>query len=197
MADPLLRTYVADLMADEVAPLLPSNTRIELADYQRTVLERLSNPFLVDPLSRLAGRASTKAPAYLLPSLLDAAEQGRPHDLLALAVAAWFRCLRGTDLEGRGVDLADARAAELRERALAGGTDPRPLLKLTQVFGALGQQGEVVATLERLLASLDERGWRATVAASLRRDSVRWGTCAFAGTPAATTPVEVNHLAVS
>jgi mannitol-1-phosphate/altronate dehydrogenase len=197
MADPLLRSYVAGLMADEVAPLLPSDARIDLRDYRRTVIERLSNPFLVDPLSRLAGRASTKAPAYLLPSLLEAAEQGRPHDLLALAVAAWFRCLQGTDLEGRPVDLADARAAELRGRALAGGADPRPLLNLTEVFGTLEQQGEVVATLKRLLASLDEQGWRATVAASLRRDGVRSATCAFAGAPVATTPVEVNDLAVS
>jgi fructuronate reductase/mannitol 2-dehydrogenase len=197
MADPLMRSYVGGLMADEVAPLLRSDARIDLSDYRRTVVERLSNPFLVDPLSRLAGRASTKAPAYLLPSLLEAAEQGRPHDLLALAVAAWFRCLRGTDLEGRPVDLADARAAELRERALAGGADPRPLLNLTDVFGALGQHAEVVATLQRVLRSLDEQGWRATVSATLRRDGVRSSTCAFAGAPAATTPVEVNDLAVS
>jgi fructuronate reductase/mannitol 2-dehydrogenase len=197
MADPLLRSYVARLMASEVAPLLPSGVRLDLADYQRTVLERLANPSLVDPLSRLAGRASTKAPAYLLPSLLAAAQQGRPHQLLALAVAAWFRCLRGSDLEGRPVALADARASELRELALAGGDDPRPLLGLTEVFGALGQHRPVLATLHRLLRSLDEHGWRVTVSTSLGRDSVRSATCPFAGASAPTTPAEVNDLAVS
>jgi fructuronate reductase/mannitol 2-dehydrogenase len=196
MADPLLRAYVIGLMAHEVAPLLPSSVRLDLVDYQRTVLERVANPSLVDPLSRLAGRASTKAPAYLLPSLLEAAQQGRPHELLALAVAAWFRCLRGSDLEGRPVNLADARAAELRGLALAGGDDPRPLLSLTDLFGALAQHGPVLATVQRLLRSLDEQGWRATVSAALGRSSVGSSTCPFAGAPSSTPLAEVD-LAVS
>jgi mannitol-1-phosphate/altronate dehydrogenase len=184
-------------MEQEVAPLLPPGVRLNLADYQRSVLERLANPSLVVPLGRLAGRASTKAPAYLLPSLLEAAQQGRPHELLTLAVAAWFRCLQGSDLEGRPIQLADARTVELRELALAGGHDPRPLLSLTDVFGALGQYGPVRATLQRLLCSLDEQGWQATVVASLGRESVGSPTRSCAGTASSTTPAEVNKRAVS
>jgi mannitol 2-dehydrogenase len=197
MADPLLRSFVAALMSEEVAPLLPSRGVLDLVNYQQRVLERLANPLLVDPLSRLAGRASTKAPAYLLPSLLDAAEAGRPHQLIALAVAAWLRCLRGSDLEGRPIVLADARSAELGELALRGQDDPRPLLGLTEVFGDLGRHREVVATLRRLLTSLDELGWRATLAATLPRERVESPFCPKAGFPATTPPAEVNGLAAS
>lgn len=197
MADPLLREYVAALMGREVAPLLPTHARIDLAGYQQDVLTRLANPALVDPLSRLAGRASTKAPAYLLPSLLEAAEQGRPHELLALAVASWFRCLQGRDDTGRPLALADVRVGELRELALRGQDDPRPLLGLTEVFGELRRHPDVVATLRRLLRSLHGQGWRTTVAASLGRSSVRSLPCPVGGTAAPAQPMEVNDLAVS
>jgi len=128
-------------------------------------------------LSRPAGRASTKAPAYLLPSPLEAAEQGRPHELLALAVAAWFRCLRGSDPTGRPIALLDPRSTELGSLARRGATDPRPLLGLTEVFGDLGQHGNVVDILERQLRSLDEQGWRASLVASLAADGVQSPTC--------------------
>jgi mannitol 2-dehydrogenase len=196
MADPLVRDYVAALMAFEIGPLVPA-ARIDVRGYQAQVLTRLANPVLVDPLARLAGRASTKAPAYLLPSLLEAVEQGRPHDLLALAVAAWFRCLQGHDLAGRPLALADVRLAELRELALRGGDDPRPLLGLTDLFGELRRHEAVVATLQQQLQSLSVHGWRATVARSLARTGVRSPTCPLGSTDAPIRPTEVNDLAVS
>ena len=197
MADPLLRDYVAALMAREIGPLVAVGPRIDVRGYQAQVLDRLANPVLVDPLARLAGRASTKAPAYLLPSLLEAAEQGRPHELLALAVASWFRCLQGHDLTGRPLALADVRLAELRELALRGGDDPRPLLGLTDLFGELRRHEAVVATLQQQLRSLSAQGWRATVVQSLARTGVRSPTCPLGSTDAPNRPTEVNDLAVS
>lgn len=163
MADPLLRAYVAALMADEVAPLLPPVPGLDLAGYQQTLLTRLSNPVLVDPLTRLAGRASTKVPAYLLPSLREAADQGRPHQLLALAVAAWLHCLR----QPGGLGLADVRGAELQALAREGRSDLRPLLGVAEVFGDLGQDADLMGTLHRQLTTLTEQGWRAAVASVL------------------------------
>jgi mannitol 2-dehydrogenase len=163
MADPLLRAYVTALMADEVAPLLPSVPGLDLVGYQQTLLTRFANPVLVDPLTRLAGRASTKVPAYLLPSLREAADRGRPHELLALSVAAWLHCLR----QPGGLGLADVRGPELQRCAAAGGHDPRAVLGVADVFGDLGHRAGVVRTLRRQLATLAEQGWRAAVAQTL------------------------------
>jgi len=163
MADPLLRAYVSALMAEEVAPLLPPVPGLDLVGYQQTLLTRLSNPVLVDPLARLAGRASTKVPAYLLPSLREAADRGRPHQLLALAVAAWLHCLR----QPGGLGLVDVRGAELQALAAEGRDDPRPVLAVADVFGDLGQRTLVGASIRRQLATLADQGWRAAVASAL------------------------------
>jgi mannitol-1-phosphate/altronate dehydrogenase len=168
MADPLLAEYVEQLMDVEVTPLLPPPDGIDLADYKRTLLKRFANPAIADQLYRLCRRGSTKMPHHLLPSLREALAADRPHALLTLAVAAWFRYLRGVDTEGRPVVVDDPRADELQSLARAGGTDPRPLLGVRSIFGDLGDDPGFVAELADALGRLDRDGVRVTVAASLR-----------------------------
>lgn len=164
IADPVLRNYAEGLMAEEVAPLLPAVLGVDLAAYRQTLLERFANPRIGDPLQRLCGRGSTKMPAYLLPSLAEAMEQGRPHRRLALAVAAWFRYLRGVDFEGGSIEVRDAKAATLQPLAREGGTDPRPLLGVRSVFGRLGEDEGFVALLEETMRDLERRGPVAAIA---------------------------------
>jgi mannitol 2-dehydrogenase len=168
MADPLLQAYVSALMAQEVAPLLPPVPGLDLAGYQQTLLTRLANPVLVDPLLRLAGRASTKVPAYLLPSLREAADQGRPYQLLALAVAAWLHCLR----QPGGLGLADTRGPELQALAAQGGADPRAVLHV-DLFGEIGHHPQVVGTLRRQLETLGKQGWQAAISSALASTALR------------------------
>jgi mannitol 2-dehydrogenase len=162
MANPAIASYLRALMREEIMPLLPPVPGVDLDAYQRTLLDRFANPRISDQLSRLAARGSTKMPAYLLPSLIEAREQGRPATLLTLAVAAWFCYLRGYDLAGTPIDVQDTRRDELRTRALAGGTDPRPLLADRAIFGPLGDDPGFVTNLERALTGLLTRGACAT-----------------------------------
>jgi fructuronate reductase/mannitol 2-dehydrogenase len=152
-------------MDDEVTPLLPQPDGIDLDEYKRTLVKRFGNPAIADTLARLCRRGSTKMPHHLLPSLRQALDEGRPHGLLALALAGWLRHLRGTDPEGRPVPIDDPRAATLQPLAEVGGCDPRPVLGVTSVFGDLGERPELVAELADLLERLDREGVRATVGA--------------------------------
>lgn len=167
MGDPLIRAYLARLMDDEVTPLLPETPGIDLAAYKRTLIERFANPAIKDQLARLCARGATKVPTFLLPSIREALEQGRPHDLLALAVAGWFRYLHGVDDAGRAIEIKDAQKDRLHELAVAGKDDPRPLLAERDVFGDLGQDETLVASLERALRALGRNGTRATIEAYL------------------------------
>jgi fructuronate reductase/mannitol 2-dehydrogenase len=167
MAEPLFARYAEQLMAAEVAPLLPQPDGIDLGEYRSTLLSRFANPAIADQLPRLCRRGSTKMPHHLLPSLEQAIAEDRPHRLLTLAVAAWFRYLRGTDSEGRRIEVDDPRAELLQTLARAGGPDPRLLLGVRSIFGDLGAQPAFVAELEEALERLDRDGVRATMTAYL------------------------------
>lgn len=163
MADPVVRRAVTALLADEVVPMLTPPAGIELDSYLRTTLERFANTTIADPLERLARRGSVKMPSYLLPSLHDALERGRPHRLLLLVVAAWVRCLQGHDLRGRPVHLEDPRGESLRALARLDAYNPRKVLGMRSVFGRLADRRDVVEELTQLLRLLDEGGLEAAL----------------------------------
>ena len=167
MADPFLSRYVAQLMDVEVTPLLPPPDGIDLGEYKRSLLKRFANPAIADQLPRLCRRGSTKMPHHLLPSLRQALAEGRPHQLLTLAVAAWIRYLRGTDLDGRRIEIDDPRAELLTTLARVGGSDPRPMLSLGSVFGDLSTVPGFAGELQEALEDLDHDGVRAAIAARL------------------------------
>ena len=157
VADPVLRGFCESLMG-EVAPLLPPVLGLDVDAYRATLLERFGNPRVGDRLRRLCGRGSTKMPAYLLPSLNEAVEQGLPHRTLTLALAAWVRYLTGVDLDGRPIEVEDARWEELRPLARAATADPRPLLEVRDVFGSLADDDEFVDLLTETIQLLYTRG---------------------------------------
>jgi mannitol-1-phosphate/altronate dehydrogenase len=165
LSDPSLARYAEALMDEEVGPLLPRMLGIDLAGYKRSLLTRFANPRVGDPLQRLCRRGSTKMPAYLLPSLTEAIERGRPHEKLTLAVAAWIRYLRGTDFEGNRIEVEDEMKATLQP--LARSEDVRSLLGVRAVFGDLGEDERFVARLEAALHGLDRRGPAAAIEACL------------------------------
>jgi mannitol 2-dehydrogenase len=166
MGYPLFRGFVVRMMDDEVTPLLPAVPGIDLADYKRTLVERFANPKISDQLERLCARGSSKLTRFLVPSITDAVEHGRPHALLDLAVAGWLRYLRGVDPEGNEIEVKDPRKDDLQPLAVAGGSNPRPLLQRERdVFGDLARNEAFVASVEQALYSLDRLGPRETLAA--------------------------------
>ncbi|MCW2813072.1 MAG: Mannitol dehydrogenase domain protein [Nocardioides sp.] len=172
VADPVLRAFVVQLLRDEVAPLLPRVPGMDADAYVDTVMARLDNVAVADPLARLCRRGSTKVPAYVLPSLVEARAQGRPSPLLTLAVAGWFRYLQGTDLEGAPIEVTDARLEALQPVALRGGTDPRPLLDAMGAAADLRADGALVQDLTSALQDL-ELGVRTAVRRRLSGPSTR------------------------
>lgn len=161
MRDPVFAEYTERLMASEIAPLLPP-VETDFEAYAAMLRTRFGNRALADRLDRLCRNGSTKVPAHLLSSIREARAVGRPHSLLTLAVAAWCRYLRGGG--GRGFDLDDPNGERLQALALAGDSDPRPLLADDATFGSLGRCPRFAAMVERDLRELDEHGARAVVA---------------------------------
>ena len=164
IGDPAFDGYVERLMRDEIAPLLPAIPAIDVPAYRAALRERLANPAVGDRLSRLCRNGSTKVARHVLSTIREARAAGRPHELLTLAVAGWCRHLRGIDEQGRAIVLDDPAAHRLRQLALAGGTDPRPLLREREIFGSLADDRGFADALARDLRLLDAVGARQAVA---------------------------------
>jgi mannitol 2-dehydrogenase len=170
MANPAIRDYISALMAEDVAPFLPTVPGLDLAAYQATLLERFANPRISDELARLCGRGSTKMPAYLLPSLVAARAEDRPARLLAVAVAAWYRYFRGVDADGTPIEVRDALADVLGPLAAGPTNDPRAFLAERSIFGDLADDADLAAFVEELAETIERYGSVATICEALARD---------------------------
>jgi mannitol 2-dehydrogenase len=163
MADPLLARYMAALMDRETGPTLAPVPGIDLAAYKATLIERFANPAIKDTVERV----NTDAPLNILVDpIRDRLAAGASVELLALALAAWLRRVRGEDESGAAIDVRHPLAGLLRERAIAGGADPAPLLGIAELFGETGTDRRLLEPVGRWLASLYGVGSAATLRAA-------------------------------
>ncbi|MEW5807961.1 MAG: mannitol dehydrogenase family protein [Actinomycetota bacterium] len=165
-ADPLfaelLRRYFA-----EATPTLPPVPGIDLADYQRTLIERFANPGVRDTIARLCAYSSDRIPQWLVPVIDANLKAGRSVDISAAVVASWARYAEGVDEQGEPIDVEDNRAESLAPLAAAQRDNPTAFIENTALFGDLAQQPRFVEAYRASLASLHDVGARATLEAML------------------------------
>jgi mannitol-1-phosphate/altronate dehydrogenase len=165
MSDPLIARYMTALMDRETGPTLPAVPGIDLPRYKATLVERFANPAIQDTVERV----NTDAPLNILVDpIRDRLRAGQPLELLALALAAWLRRVRGEDEQGLPIEVRHPLAEQLRVRAVEGGPDPRPLLGMVQLFGDTGTDSRLVEPVGRWLTSLYAKGSRETLTSASR-----------------------------
>lgn len=155
MSDTRLQLYMAALMDKETGPTLPADLEIDLPRYKRTLIARFANPAIRDTLDRINADAPVN---YLLDPLRDRLAAGEGITLLALALAAWIRRVRGVDESGQPLEVRHPLAEDLRRAAEIGGGDPRPVLAITSLFGDLGGRQDLVAPVQKWLEHLYAHG---------------------------------------
>ncbi len=165
LADGLMRRYMRALMDRETGPTVPPAPGIDLASYKAALVERFANPAIQDTVERVNTDAALN---YLLDPIRDRLRGGQPIELLALAVAAWMRRMRGVDENGAPIDIRHPLADALKARAVEGGADPRPLLGLRGLFGELGEDARMVEPVGRWLALLYQVGAQRALARAAR-----------------------------
>ena len=138
LADPDVFAYLRAYMS-EVVKTLEEVQGVDLAEYQRSLLERFSNTYIKDKLSRLALDGSQKFMNTLKDALLAYREKmaftreitakaanwilprdrhaGEGTSMVALALAAFMRYCNSTDLDGELLPLDDPLSDLLREHA--------------------------------------------------------------------------------
>ncbi len=164
MHDPLFVTFIQQFM-EEVTPVVPVIPGTDVVQYKATLIERFANPGIHDQVTRICSEGSAKMPKWVLPSIVELLAKGRPVPLLSLVIASWLHYFQAkTDEKNHPLDIVDARAAELRATATAGGTDPRSMLAIRSIFGeALPANRAFVQQVEQALIALSKQSASATI----------------------------------
>ncbi len=165
VADPPFAAYVRHLWRVEIVPAVTPPPGVDLGAYTDALFDRFANPAIRHRTAQIATDTSQKLPQRLLATLADNRAAGRPYEAIALAVAAWFRLIEGTDDTGRPVTLDDpllARLKALSDDARGPAGKVAALLSLAEVFPApLARDAALRDCLAEQYEALRDRGTRA------------------------------------
>jgi len=94
--DPEVRQLAYDYVTNDVIPCLTSSdspSPIDLEKYRDIVIERFSNPNILDTNQRVVMDAYSKIPSFILPTIQDALKAGRSIDSVAMLPALFLAFL--------------------------------------------------------------------------------------------------------
>ena len=162
--DPMFQAFLLGYMDREAAPTLAPVPGVDLEGYKRTLIERFSNPEVRDTIARLCAESSDRIPKWLLPVIRAqlAAHGGIRRS--AAVVASWARYAEGVDEAGQPIEVVDRLRESLMQLARRQRHDPDAFIANRDVFGDLVDDERFVAAYRSALASLHQRGSRATLA---------------------------------
>jgi mannitol 2-dehydrogenase len=161
--DPLFRRFLLGYMEQEATPTLRPVPGIDLDDYRRNLIERFSNPAIRDTLARLAFDGSERLPKWLLPVVRENLSTGGEIRRSAAVVAGWARYCEGVDEKGQPIEVVDRRRDSLMARARRQREEPLAFIADRELFGDLVDDERFTSVYRATLASLHERGARATL----------------------------------
>ena len=150
-------------MDSEATPTLAPVPGVDLEDYKQTLIERFANPQIQDTIARLCAESSDRIPKFLLPVIRAQLATGGEIRRSAAVVASWARYAEGTGEQGQPIEVVDRRADRLIRAARSQHEDPLAFIADQDLFGKLAEDQRFTAAYTRALASLHQRGARATL----------------------------------
>ncbi len=164
--DPLFQDFLLGYMDKEATPTLAPVPGVDLAGYKHTLIERFSNPQVRDTIARLCAQSSDRIPKWLLPVVRQQLATGGEIRRSAAVVASWARYAEGVDEEGEPIEVVDRLRDSLTK--LARRADPDAFIANRDVFGDLADEPRFADAYRSALASLRQRGARATLESLVR-----------------------------
>jgi D-arabinitol 4-dehydrogenase len=120
VTNPAIRTMAFDYVTDDVIPSLHASMHpypIDLEAYRDVVIDRFSNPYLLDTNQRVAADGFAKIPGFLWPTIRECLARGASIAATAMLPALFFEFLgrwhRGEllfEYQDQGMDPAAAHA---------------------------------------------------------------------------------------
>ena len=145
MADPTIRAFLDAVESREILPIVPAVPGQNLNDYKDRIIERFSNPEVMDQVRRLCLDGSNRQPKFIIPSIRDVLAAGGDAEGLTLLSAMWCRYCAGTEEAGNVIAPNDPDWNKLTARALAARDDPAQWITMTEIYGDLAQNAAFAA----------------------------------------------------
>jgi len=161
--DPLFRAFLLGYMDEEATPTLAPVPGVDLEGYKHTLIDRFSNPQVRDTIARLCAQSSDRIPKWLLPVVRQQLAAGGQIRRSAAVVASWARYTEGVDEQGEPIEVVDRLAGTLTRLARRQREDPDAFIANREVFGDLAGDQRFATAYRTALASLYQRGARATL----------------------------------
>lgn len=162
--NPLYREFVWQMMQKEVKPLLPDIPGVNIDEYCNTLMERFSNPTIMDQIPRVCLNASGKIPQFIMPSIAEQIRCNGPLRRLSFVAAGWFRYINGIDDKGTSFEIDDPMRDVLQAKARAGGTQPHELLSIKSLFGDdLREDARFISEITTAMEDIARDGVMATL----------------------------------
>jgi mannitol 2-dehydrogenase len=161
--DPLFQAFLLGYMDSEATPTLAPVPGVDLDGYKHTLIERFSNPQVRDTIARLCAQSSDRIPKWLLPVVRQQLATGGEIRRSAAVVASWARYAEGVDEQGQPIEVVDRLRDSLTQLARRQRADPDAFIANRDVFGDLADDKRFVTAYRSALASLHDRGARATL----------------------------------
>ncbi len=166
MEHPLIRPFFCKVVTGEIVPHVGAVPGMMPLDYVDLIVERFSNPWIVDTTRRVAFDGSSRHAGFILPVVREALAAGTPIEGLALVEAHWARYCTGIREDGSAVEPNDPIWEELVERAEAARDDPGEWLKL-QAYAEVAEDARFAEAFERWLRMIHAEGTEAAMRAYL------------------------------
>jgi mannitol 2-dehydrogenase len=161
--DPSFQAFLLGYMDKEATPTLAPVPGVDLDGYKYHLIERFSNPQIRDTIARLCAESSDRIPKWLLPVVREQLAAGGEIRRSAAVVASWARYAEGVDEAGQPIEVVDRMRDSLMELARRQRSDPDAFISNRDIFGDLIDKEPFVSAYRSALASLHERGARATL----------------------------------
>src|ERR1700730_8160028 len=165
--DPLYQAFLLGYMDEEATPTLAPVPGVDLDGYKHTLIDRFSNRQVRDTIARVCAQSSDRIPKWLLPVVRQPLAAGGQIRRSAAVVASWARYDEGVDEAGQPIEVVDRLAESLMMLARRQREDSLGVLADRDLFGDLADHERFVTAYTSTLASLHQRGARATLTSLL------------------------------
>jgi mannitol 2-dehydrogenase len=164
MQDPIIRKFVRGYMDHDITPSVPDVAGIDLNQYKDTLINRFSNSSISDQIQRLAEDGSQKIKNAIVPPLMFQLERKASTKYIAMAMAGWFRYLRGIDEQSEAIAIKDPMKDHLQNLARLTPQDPTGFFNVQDIFGPyLAGHPQFINQVKTYLTSFEEKGVYETV----------------------------------